>query len=269
MQKLMTEIGKGTNIQEAPRRAPSNPAKDDEKTALDTAAAGEDPAPDDGVSVLETETQSTLDTDTPATEIGINDDAASDAPASDIGADDIDIAPPPPPPPPPPVEVPNTLVSYGPFGFVIGTEGMDVILAYGFRTLAFGGGGDDTMMAFGGTAYFRGGDGQDTLIGGNMADTLFGDDGDDRLLVGNGDFAVGGAGADQFIFSTTDKGTVRVSDFDASEGDMLVFNTTGTVTYDVIDNINNTAISFSDGMTIELYGVTAQEVLAAPDLFGL
>ncbi len=168
-----------------------------------------------------------------------------------------------------PVPVPTTFVSYDTFGFVLGTEGADVILAYGFRTIASGGGGDDTMIAFGGTAYFRGGDGHDTLIGGMMGDTLFGDGGNDRLMVGAGDVAIGGEGADQFIFSTTDKGTVRVSDFDASEGDTLVFNKAADVTCELVEGANNTTVHFSDGLSVELYGITVEDISAHPDLFGL
>lgn len=212
--------------------------------------------------------------ETPAeVRIGEPDNSTDNGADADVVPVDDTILPPPPPPPPPPepdpVPVPNTLVSYGPFGFVSGTDGMDVILAYGFRTIASGGGGDDTMIAFNGTGYFRGGDGNDVLIGGTLGDTLFGDDGNDQLLIGAGDFAVGGTGADQFIFSTTDKGKVIVSDFDATEGDMLVFSKGPGVTCNVIENVNNTEIAFSDGLTLQLFGVTADDVMANPDMFGL
>ena len=247
-------------------------APTEEQTSPEPAAEDEFEFVSEGeeTTTVDTSSETTAESDPAETEIGHSDDA--NAGNEETSSGDDTIAPPPPPEPEPdpePVEQPNTIVSYSPFGFVTGTEGMDVILAYGFRTIANGLGGDDTMIAFNGSAYFRGGDGNDVLIGGSLADTLFGDDGNDQLLIGGGDFAVGGDGADQFIFSTTDKGTVIVSDFDASEGDILVFSKTADVTCQVIENVNNTEIVFSDGLNVLLYGVTYDEVMANPDVFSL
>ena len=109
-----------------------------------------------------------------------------------------------------------------------------------------GGAGDDTMTAYGDVLLglgFSGGAGDDTLTGGDANDTLRGGSGDDVLVGGGGNDYIeggsgdntltGGEGADRFSNVALFGGTHTITDFDASESDVLLMSgisITGTVT---------------------------------------
>lgn len=83
--------------------------------------------------------------------------------------------------------------------------------------VAHGGAGDDLIYGLAGN---------DELFGGAGHDTLDGGDGRDRLHGEGGDLLIGGAGNDRFVFKTdfdAAREGDRVADFDASEGDLLLF----------------------------------------------
>jgi RTX calcium-binding nonapeptide repeat (4 copies) len=85
-----------------------------------------------------------------------------------------------------------------------------------------GQGGDDELYGLSGNDGLRGGDGNDQLMGGLGNDLLHGGAGNDTLI--------GGAGADRFLFSSgqgfnpDDLGVDVIVDFDAAQGDRLVFS---------------------------------------------
>lgn len=130
---------------------------------------------------------------------------------------------------------------------LIGAAGNDRLIggdsAQDLRDNIFGGDGDDYAEGGYGNDLLRGDAGQDTLIGGfgadtviggqgddilagnGLADLLFGGDGDDFLNGGFGqDRANGGAGADRFFhLGAAGHGSDWVQDYDAAEGDVLVF----------------------------------------------
>lgn len=158
--------------------------------------------------------------------------------------------------------IPNIKLSFGVAGFVSGSDGPDIVLAFAANTFAFGGGGDDVMIALGGAAFFRGGDGDDLLIGGARADTLMGDDGNDTLVLGAGDTGVGGTGADEFVFNVAEAGILRISDFDADEGDTLVFDQDADAAFKVVAAANHTKLLFDTGAELEFFGLSVADVLA-------
>ena len=99
----------------------------------------------------------------------------------------------------------------------------------------YGGAGDDVIHVRGkvyrseiNNAFIRGGDDDDTfyLDVTSGADRVYGDGGDDVFFIGLGgdDPIWGGAGADTYVFTAANgNGTASLHDFDASQGDRLVF----------------------------------------------
>lgn len=110
-----------------------------------------------------------------------------------------------------------------------GTEGADVInalngndtvLSLGGNDRVNGGNGNDRMDGGAGADRMWGGQGNDLMLGGLGADSLDGGAGDDQLNGGAGrDVLTGGVGGDTFVFGNGD----RVTDFDAGQGDRVVF----------------------------------------------
>lgn len=107
-----------------------------------------------------------------------------------------------------------------------------------------GGGGNDKLPSSGGDDVVDGQDGNDNIVGDAGNDTLLGGSGKDVLNGGVGDDLIngglgadrttGGTGADKFVFSgnnkraalrtSTVKSLDRITDFNAVEGDRLVFD---------------------------------------------
>lgn len=93
-----------------------------------------------------------------------------------------------------------------------------------------GGEGDDQIVGTSAAEMLVGGAGDDTLIGGGAPqgqfDALDGGAGDDRLALDAQTVALGGPGADRFVFTALARGEAghvlgRVLDFTPSEGDLL------------------------------------------------
>jgi Ca2+-binding RTX toxin-like protein len=147
---------------------------------------------------------------------------------------------------------------------LIGGEGDDFL--YGgateadLRDVMFGGAGNDTLDAGWGNDELNGGAGNDMLDGGFGSDTLIGNDGNDMLSGGAGsdlmfggpgndtlnggwgfDRMNGGAGADRFFHvGVADHGSDWVQDYNAAEGDVLVFGLAGATRAQFQVNINTT-----------------------------
>lgn len=92
-----------------------------------------------------------------------------------------------------------------------------------------GGSGNDTLDGGSGQDLLYGDDGVDRLLGGAGNDSLFGGLGADILLGGEGDDRLtGGFGADQFHHAgTVAEGRDLVADYQAAQGDLLVFSGSG------------------------------------------
>ncbi len=120
-----------------------------------------------------------------------------------------------------------------------------------------GGAGDDTLDGGTGNDTLYGGDGDDTVDGGAGNDRLEGGRGADRLTGGRGaDSLYGGSGHDVFAFAVGD-GADYIGDFEA--GDIIeIAGVPGGFGDLVIEQKGfNTVISYGDGDTIKLEGVTA------------
>ncbi|MFC3615729.1 calcium-binding protein [Lutimaribacter marinistellae] len=148
---------------------------------------------------------------------------------------------------------------------LIGGEGDDVIeggaTEADLRDVVYGGDGDDSIDGGYGNDELRGDAGNDTVSGGFGTDTVIGADGDDvltgqawsDLLYGgagndfvNGGFGYdrvnGGEGADRFFhLGVADHGADWIQDYDAAEGDVLVFGGTGASADDFLVQVTETA----------------------------
>lgn len=148
-----------------------------------------------------------------------------------------------------------------------GSAASDVMFGGGGNDYLLGGFGNDYLFGGAGNDVLFGGDGNDNLWGGSGADILNGGAGNDRIRMNDGDTGIGGAGADTFKFDAASAGNITISDFDASEGDVLAIR--GDTSFTAEQGLNHTVITFEAGAVLELYGVTLEEVMADPDLFGL
>ncbi|MEY8839504.1 calcium-binding protein, partial [Cribrihabitans sp. XS_ASV171] len=94
----------------------------------------------------------------------------------------------------------------------------------------FGQEGNDTLAGGFGADELQGQDGDDVITGGALSDLVFGGDGNDFVNGGFGyDRINGGDGADRFFhLGVADHGSDWVQDYDAAEGDVLVFGGSAT-----------------------------------------
>ncbi|MFC3615324.1 beta strand repeat-containing protein [Lutimaribacter marinistellae] len=131
----------------------------------------------------------------------------------------------------------NDTLTGGPDGHE--ADQRDVIYAGSGDDLAVGGGGNDQMFGQEGNDTLAGGfgadelqgqDGNDVITGGALSDLVFGGAGDDFVNGGFGyDRINGGDGADRFFhLGVADHGSDWVQDYDATEGDVLVFGQAAT-----------------------------------------
>lgn len=96
-----------------------------------------------------------------------------------------------------------------------------------FRDTLYGGAGEDLLFGGGGHDRLYGGDDDDLLLGSYGDDVLDGGAGDDFLFGGLGrDTVTGGDGADRFFVSGADQDRIYITDFDPTEGDVIVFDGT-------------------------------------------
>ncbi len=105
----------------------------------------------------------------------------------------------------------------------------DVDAGYG-NDQVFGQEGNDTIAGGFGADELQGQDGNDVITGGALSDLVFGGSGDDFVNGGFGyDRINGGDGADRFFhLGVADHGSDWLQDYDAAEGDVLVFGQAAT-----------------------------------------
>ena len=104
---------------------------------------------------------------------------------------------------------------------VLGSGADDIRAGQGNDTV-YGGDGDDSILGNQGNDRIYAGSGSDSVEGGQGADLVDGGPGNDRIWGGTvgADTLIGGAGADQFRFATTNSGVV-VNDFSVADGDVI------------------------------------------------
>ncbi len=108
---------------------------------------------------------------------------------------------------------------------IYGGEGDDNIDGGYGNDLIFGQEGNDTLAGGFGADELQGQDGDDVVTGGALSDLVYGGAGNDYVNGGFGyDRINGGSGADRFFhLGIFDHGSDWVQDYDAAEGDVLVF----------------------------------------------
>lgn len=146
------------------------------------------------------------------------------------------------------------VASVGADGFSRYRDGIEYIYGEGGNDVAYGNYGSDVLVGGTGNDKLFGGQENDTLSGGLGQDTLNGNKGDDLL--------VGGSGGDIFVMAGS--GNDTISDFNASEGDVIDVS---DVSY-VSGNIKSSSAGFlvltnESGLTIELTGVSIADFDAA------
>lgn len=152
--------------------------------------------------------------------------------------------------------------------FLFGDDGNDLLFGGNGSDILIGGAGNDILIGWNGDNLLRGGEGDDHIVSGYGKDTMFGDEGNDTFIMGIGDIATGGADADTFHFNTWRKGAVTITDFNPEE-DTLVMSGAKWRDWEIRDDGDAAAIVFETGMEVHLHGVSAEEILADPGLFGL
>ncbi len=137
---------------------------------------------------------------------------------------------------------------------VYGGDGNDDIDGgYGNDSLR-GDAGNDTITGGFGVDLIIGGADDDVLTGGAWSDAIFGGDGDDFINGGFGfDRLNGGAGADRFFhFGVKGHGSDWIQDYDATEGDLLVYGGGASAATDFLAQRANTA-NAGDAGTDEIF----------------
>jgi len=117
-------------------------------------------------------------------------------------------------------------------------DGIDTGISGQQGDYANGGAGDDIIFGLGGNDELFGGEGNDILDGGAGRDRLHGE---------GGDLLIGGEGNDRFVFHTdfdASREVDRIADFDASEGDLLLF----TQIFESDDFLSSVVDPFADGL---------------------
>jgi len=126
---------------------------------------------------------------------------------------------------------------------IFGGDGNDSINAAGGNDAIFGGDGNDTMAGGFGADELEGQDGNDVITGSAFSDLVFGGRGNDFVNGGFGhDRINGGTGADKFFhLGIADHGSDWVQDYNAAEGDVLLFGDTSATADDFQVNFTHTA----------------------------
>ncbi|MBV6633242.1 MAG: calcium-binding protein [Alphaproteobacteria bacterium] len=147
-----------------------------------------------------------------------------------------------------------------------GGQGADTVIDGGSNA-SFGNKGDDLVVGSDSDDVLYGNQDIDVLSGGAGDDTLFGGQGQDALTGGAGDdLLVGGKGEDTYVYLGGGEGNDVVNGFVIGED---VIQVTSSVAGDtatlqasgITDTPDGALVSFADGTTVTLEGVSAQDVL--------
>jgi Ca2+-binding RTX toxin-like protein len=152
---------------------------------------------------------------------------------------------------------------------ILGGDGHDSISGgYGNDVLR-GDAGNDTIAGGFGADTVIGGTGHDVITGSAFGDMMFGSGGDDFINGGFGsDLVNGGNGADEFFhIGIANHGSDWIQDYDAAEGDVLVFGNTSATADQFQINVTTTEGAGGDGVeeAFVIYRPTGQIMWALVD----
>ncbi|MEM6902279.1 MAG: calcium-binding protein [Pseudomonadota bacterium] len=147
-----------------------------------------------------------------------------------------------------------------------GGQGSDTVIDGGSNA-SFGNKGDDLVVGSDSDDVLYGNQDIDVLSGGAGDDTLYGGQNQDALTGGAGDdLLFGGKGEDTYVYLGGGEGDDVVNGFVIGEdviqvtaavaGDPATLQSSG-----IVDTVGGAQISFADGTTVTLEGITAQDVL--------
>ncbi|SFI25402.1 calcium-binding protein [Albimonas pacifica] len=158
-----------------------------------------------------------------------------------------------------------------------GGEAADRFTGGDLQDQAHGGAGDDALLGGGAKDWLYGEEGEDVLRGNAWRDRLYGGEGDDRLYGGKGadrlyggdgdDWMKGGRGPDRFVF-VEGSGDDVVADFDASQGDRVVFSRVDVGGFAALralmeDTDDGVLIALTDERSVLLEGTVAADLEAS------
>ena len=152
---------------------------------------------------------------------------------------------------------------------IYGGAGDDDINGGHGNDLLYGQDGNDTIQGGFGADVISGQGGNDVITGGPLSDLIFGNDGDDFVNGGFGfDRVNGGAGADTFFhLGVRDHGSDWIQDYDAREGDVLLFGDARALASDFRVSYANTDSAGAAGVAeaFVIYRPTGQIIWALVD----
>ena len=119
--------------------------------------------------------------------------------------------------------------------------------------------GNDTILGGFGADTVIGGTGDDVMTGQAWSDLMFGGDGDDFINGGFGSDRVnGGAGADRFYhLGIADHGSDWIQDYEAGDGDVLVFG-------DSTASVDDFQVNFAETANAGIAGIEEAFVIYRP-----
>lgn len=131
----------------------------------------------------------------------------------------------------------------------------------------YGNGGNDIITLEFGSDRGYGGSGNDTINMYNGNHKAFGGTGADTLIArGNGTYSMtGGADADRFVFTNSFHGNATVTDFNAAQGDRVIF-AKPVVGQDWTADHSATTFHFTDGSSVTVHG-DVQNLAMSVDYF--
>jgi len=180
----------------------------------------------------------------------------------------------------------DTIETGGGFDIIYAGSGKDLVYAGNDNDTIFGGAAQDELYGESGDDYIDGGNTKDELFGGDGNDTLLGSQGSDTIVGGNGDDVMsgdagtvgstpggGGSGsgntAEDVFYFEDQFGSDVITDFDL-DNDKLEFpedingldiEEPSDLAGYISEVAGNAVISFPNGDSVTLQGISAQDLL--------